>query len=63
MKDLTSIKFITIFDRAYGSTVLMTYIMYLDSKFLIRLNKKKFLIKKISQMKSNDEIIKINIKK
>ena len=36
--------------------------MYLDSKFLIRLNKKKFLIKKISQMKFSDEIIEINIK-
>ena len=35
-------KFITIFDRAYGSTALMTHIMYLDSKFLIRLNKKAF---------------------
>ena len=55
-------KFITIFDRAYGSTELMVHIMYLDSKFLIRLNKKVFN-KKISQMKSNDEIIEINIKK
>ena len=36
--------------------------MCLDSKFLIRLNKKKFLIKKISQMKFNDEIIEINMK-
>ena len=40
-------KFITIFDRAYGSTALMTHIMYLDSKFLIRLNKKAFNKKKL----------------
>ena len=39
----------------------MAYIMYLDSKFLIRLNKKVFN-KKISQMKFNDEIIEINMK-
>lgn len=51
---------ITIYDRAYGSAELMIDTMYLDSKFLIRLNKRVFK-KKINQMKSDDEIIEINI--
>lgn len=57
--DLT--KLIVIYDRGYGSTQLMLHIMYLDSKFIIRLNGHVFK-KKIEQMSSDDEIIKINIK-
>lgn len=52
---------IVIYDRGYGSTQLMLHIMYLDSKFIIRLNGHVFK-KKIEQMSSDDEIIKINIK-
>ena len=57
--DLT--KLIVIYDRGYGSTQLMLHTMYLDSKFIIRLNGHVFK-KKIQQMSSDDEIIKINIK-
>ena len=55
-------KFITIYDRAYGSTELMIHTKYLGSKFLIRLNRKAFS-KKIRQMNSDDGIIEINITK
>lgn len=57
--DLT--KLIVIYDRGYGSTQLMLHTMYLDSKFIIRLNGQVFK-KKIQQMSSDNEIIKINIK-
>ena len=57
--DLT--KLIVIYDRGYGSTELMLYTIYLNSKFIIRLNSKVFK-KKIQQMNSNDEIIQVNIK-
>ena len=50
--DLT--KLIVIYDRGYGSTELMLYTIYLNSKFIIRLNSKVFK-KKIQQMNSNDE--------
>ncbi len=55
-------KFITIYDRAYGSTELMIHTKHLGSKFLIRLNRKAFS-KKIRQMGSDDGIIEINITK
>lgn len=55
-------EFITIYDRAYGSIELMINIIYFDSKFLIRLNERVFK-KKIDKMKSDDEIIEINITK
>ena len=45
--DLT--KLIVIYDRGYGSTQLMLHTMYLDSKFIIRLNGQVFK-KKIQQM-------------
>lgn len=53
-------KLITIYNHSYASIELMTQIMYFDSKFLIRPPKQVFkhLIK---QMKTNDEIIKINL--
>ena len=53
-------KLITAYDRGYASIELMTQIIDLDSKFLIRLPKHVFkhLIK---QMKTNDEIIKVNM--
>ena len=54
-------KVITIYDRGYGSAALMLHAMYLDSKFLIRLNGQAFK-KKVKQMTSDDEIIRINIK-
>ena len=57
--DLT--KLIVIYDRGYESTELMSYTIYLNSKFIIRLNSKVFK-KKIQQMNSNDEIIQVNIK-
>lgn len=57
--DLT--KLIVIYDRGYGSAELMLNTMYLNSKFLIRLNGQAFK-KKIQQMNSDDEIIQINIK-
>ena len=57
--DLT--KLIVIYDRGYGSTELMLYTIYLNSKFIIRLNSKVFK-KKIQQMNSDDEIIQVNIK-
>ena len=55
-------KLITIYDRAYGSTELMIHTIYLDSKFLIRLNDNAFK-KKINQMNCDDGIIEINISK
>ena len=55
-------EFITIYDRAYGSIELMINALYFDSKFLIRLNERVFK-KKIDKMKSDDEIIEINITK
>lgn len=55
-------KMITIYDRGYGSTELMIQTIYLDSKFLIRLNSNSFH-KKIEEMDSDDEIIEININK
>ena len=53
-------KLITVYDRGYASIELMAKTMDLNSKFLIRLPKNVFkhLIK---QMKTNDEIIKINL--
>lgn len=57
--DLT--KLIVIYDRGYGSTELILNTMYLNSKFLIRLNSQAFK-KKIQQMNSDDEIIQVNIK-
>ena len=53
-------KLITIYDRGYPSIELMAKTIDLNSKFLIRLPKNVFrhLIK---QMKTNDEIIKINL--
>ena len=53
-------KLITIYDRGYPSIELMTKIIDLNSKFLIRLPKNVF-IHQIKQMKSNDEIIQINM--
>ena len=55
-------KFITIYDRAYGSAELMINTIYFNSKFLIRLNKRVFK-DKINNMKTDDEIIEINITK
>ena len=54
-------KLIVIYDRGYGSTELMINTIYLNSKFIIRLNSQAFK-KKIQQMNSDDEIIQINIK-
>lgn len=54
-------KLIIIYDRGYGSTELMINTIYLNSKFLIRLNGQVFK-KKIQQMSSEDEIIQVNIK-
>ena len=53
-------KLITNYDRGYPSIELMTKIIDLNSKFLIRLPKNVF-IHQIKQMKSNDEIIQINM--
>lgn len=53
-------KFITIYDRGYGSTELMIHTVYLDSKFLIRLNSKVFR-KRIVNMNSDDGIIEVNM--
>ena len=53
-------KFITIYDRGYGSTELMINTVYLDSKFLIRLNSKVFR-KRIVNMNSDDGIIEVNM--
>lgn len=53
-------KFITIYDRAYGSTELMINTIYLDSKFVIRINERVFK-KKINLMQSDDELIQVNI--
>ena len=55
-------KMITIYDRAYGSAKLMIHSIYFESKFIIRLNSRIFR-KKIKKMKTNDEIIEININK
>ena len=54
-------KLIVIYDRGYGSSELILNTMYLNSKFVIRLNGQVFK-KKIQQMSSDDEIIQINIK-
>lgn len=54
-------KMITIYDRIRFNE-LMIQTIFLESKFLIRLNSKAFH-KKIEQMNSNDEIIEININK
>lgn len=53
-------KLITIYDRGYPSIELMTKIIDLNTKFLIRSPKNVF-IHQIKQMKSNDEIIQINM--
>lgn len=53
-------KLITIYDRGYSSIELMLKTINLDSKFLIRLPKNVFK-NQIKQMKTNDEIIQINI--
>ena len=53
-------KIITIYDRGYPSIELMVKTIDLDSKFLIRLPKNIFK-RQIKQMKTNDEIIKINL--
>lgn len=53
-------KIITIYDRGYSSIELMVKTIDLDSKFLIRLPKNIFR-RQIKQMKTNDEIIKINL--
>ena len=53
-------KMITIYDRGYPSIELMVKTIDLGSKFLIRLPKDVFN-RQIKQMKTNDEIIKINM--
>ena len=53
-------KLITIYDRGYPSIELMVKTIDLDSKFLIRLPKNVFK-RQINKMKTNDEIIKINM--
>ena len=53
-------KLITVYDRGYPSIELMMKTIDLDSKFLIRLPKNVFR-HPIKQMKTNDEIIKINL--
>lgn len=53
-------KLITVYDRGYASIGLMGEIIDLDSKFLIRLPKHVFK-NEIKQMKTNDEIITINL--
>ena len=53
-------KLITIYDRGYPSIELMVKTIDLDSKFLIRLPKNVFR-RQINKMKTNDEIIKINM--
>lgn len=53
-------KMITIYDRGYPSIELMVKTIDLNSKFLIRLPKNVFN-RQIKQMKTNDEIIKINL--
>ena len=53
-------KVITIYDRGYPSIELMTKNIDLNSKFLIRLPKNVFA-HQIKQMKTNDEIIQINM--
>ena len=53
-------KLITIYDRGYPSIELMVKTIDLNSKFLIRLPKNIFR-HQIKQMKTNDEIIKINL--
>ena len=53
-------KIITIYDRGYPSIKLMIKTIDLGSKFLIRLPKNIFR-HQIKQMKTNDEIITINL--
>ena len=53
-------KVITIYDRGYASIELMAKTIDLNSKFLIRLPKNVFA-HQIKQMKTNDEIIQINM--
>lgn len=53
-------KIITIYDRGYPSIKLMVKTMDLGSKFLIRLPKNVFN-RQIRKMRTNDEIIKINM--
>lgn len=60
-KRLNLTKLIVIYDRGYGSIELMLNTIYLNSKFIIRLNSHAFK-KKIQQMNSDDEIIQVNIK-
>ncbi len=60
-KRLNLTKLIVIYDRGYGSIELMLNTIYLNSKFIIRLNSQAFK-KKIQQMNSDDEIIQVNIK-
>lgn len=61
MKERFNIRnLITIYDRAYASIKLMIKTTYDGSKFLIRLPKNVFNYQ-IERMKSNDEIIEINL--
>lgn len=60
-KRLNLTKMIVIYGRGYGSIELMLNTIYLNSKFIIRLNSQAFK-KKIQQMNSDDEIIQVNIK-
>lgn len=55
-------KFITIYDRGYSSIELMMKTIDLGSKFLIRLPKNVFK-HQIKNIKTNDEIININLTK
>ena len=53
-------KFIAIYDRAYKSFELMLFTEKLNSKFLIRVPKNRF-IKQRRKIKGNDKIIEINL--
>lgn len=55
-------KLITVYDRGYGSIELIGKTIEIGSKFAIRLRKDIFH-KEISQMKTNDEIVEINLNK
>ena len=55
-------KLITIYDRGYNSIELMMKTEELGSKFLIRLRSNTFK-NQVKKMKTNDEIISLNITK
>ena len=55
-------KFISVYDRGYNSIELMIFTEKIDSKFLIRLPKNNFA-KQRRQIKGNDLIIEINLRK